>query len=410
MKQIITSIDLGSDTIKLVVGEVYNDKVYVLASNFEKSKGIKQGVVINEEEASNALKTLLKKTQDILGIKINKAILTVPSYSAVFIKGEGYTIVEDGVVTGKDITKALQSSVYNRVSTNLELVSVVPKDFILDSEEIVKDPKGKETNKLIVNSILATVPKRNIESAIELLEKNGVKVIDIALGILADYYAYKTKDMTGKTGAVINIGEYKTEVGIVNDDILIASDIIDLGGRNIDKDISYIYDIPLEESKHLKEEFAISYKSKSSALETKEVLTKEEEIIKINQYEVSEIVYSRIREILEATKKSINLLTKGEISYIIITGGTTEIEGFQKVYSEVYGKDRIANELKVLGCRNNKYSSSLGFIKLYSEKLSFREKEAFTVNEEDAESLSSEKRKIDENSLLGKVYGYFFDN
>lgn len=409
MKQIITSIDLGSDSIKLVVGEVYNDKIYVLSSNYEKSKGIKQGVVINEEEASKSLKSIVKKTEEELNIKIKKAVLTVPSYSAVFIKGEGYTAVED-TVTGEDITKALQSSVYNRVSTNLELVSVTPKDFTLDNEAVVKDPKGKKTTRLLVNSILATVPKRNIESAIELLEKNDIRVVDLTFGILADYYAYKTKEMIGKTGAVINIGEYKTEIGIVNDDILMASDVIDLGGRNIDRDISYIYDIPIEESKKLKEEFAISYKSKTSATETREVLTKEEETIKINQYEVSEIVYSRIREILEASKKSINLLTKGEISYIIITGGTTQIEGFQKVYSEIFGKDKKVNELKVLGCRNNKYSTSLGFIKLYSEKLKFREKEAYTVSEEDAESLSAEKKKIDENSLLGKVYGYFFDN
>ena len=63
------------------------------------------------------------------------------------------------------------------------------------------------------------------------------------------------------------------------------------------------------------------------------------EHIKINQYEVSDIVYSRIREILELAKKQINLLTKKEISYIIITGGTTEMEGFSKVYKEIFGKN-----------------------------------------------------------------------
>lgn len=409
MKSIITSIDLGSDSIKVVVGEIFKNKLFVLASNEEKSNGIKQGIVTNEEAASKVLKKCLKKVEDILGFKIDKAVLTLPSYSAVYIKGEGYTQV-DGEVTGADITKALQASVYKRVSPNLELVSVSPRDFVLDSEEVVKDPKGKETTRLLVNSVLATVPKKNVEGAIELLEKNGIKVVDIAFGVLADYYAYKTKEMQDKLGAVINIGEYKTEIGIVSEEILVASDVIDLGGRNIDRDISYIYDIPLEDSKRLKEEFALCYKSKSSAQEIQEVLTKDGETIKINQYEVSEIVYSRIREILESAKKSINLLTKGEISYIIITGGMTEIEGFQKVYREIFGKDRKANELRVLGCRNNKYSTSLGFIKLYSDKLKFREKDAYTVSEEDAESLSAEKKRIDENSLLGKVYGYFFDN
>ena len=61
--------------------------------------------------------------------------------------------------------------------------------------------------------------------------------------------------------------------------------------------------------------------------------------IKINQYELSDLVHSRVREILELSKKEINLLTKDEISYIIVTGGTTEIEGFNSVLKEVFGKN-----------------------------------------------------------------------
>ena len=139
-------------------------------------------------------------------------------------------------------------------------------------------------------------------------------------------------------------------------------------------------------------------------------MTKANEHIKINQYEVSEIVYSRIREILELSKKQINLLTKKDISYIIITGGTTEIEGFAKVYREIFGKNLELSKVNELGVRNNKYSSALGLIKLYAEKLKFRGLIASTINEAAQEELFSEKRKIDGNSLLGKVYSYFFDN
>ena len=57
-----------------------------------------------------------------------------------------------------------------------------------------------------------------------------------------------------------------------------------------------------------------------------------EENIKINQYEISEIISSRLREILNLSRKQINLLTKMEISSIIITGGTTELNDFNLVF------------------------------------------------------------------------------
>ena len=57
--------------------------------------------------------------------------------------------------------------------------------------------------------------------------------------------------------------------------------------------------------------------------------------ISINQLEISEIVEARLREILKLSKKQINLLTNKEIRYIIVTGGITEIAGFQYLVENV---------------------------------------------------------------------------
>ena len=138
-------------------------------------------------------------------------------------------------------------------------------------------------------------------------------------------------------------------------------------------------------------------------------MTNKDENIKINQYEISEIIYSRIREILELSKKQINLLTKLEISYIIITGGITELNDFNLVADEVFGKELEVYKVKEIGCRHNKYSSTLGFIKYYHDKLSFRNKVACTVSEDLQEELVNNK-KANNSTILGKIYGYFFNN
>ena len=50
MKEIISSLDIGSSTVKLVVGEVYNNEVHVLCVSEVKSKGVKKGIIVNPEE------------------------------------------------------------------------------------------------------------------------------------------------------------------------------------------------------------------------------------------------------------------------------------------------------------------------------------------------------------------------
>ena len=384
---------------------MYKEELFVLASSNIKSKGIKKGLIVNEEEATNAIKETFRIVEDILGIKLTRVILTVPSYSATFVKSEGYT-----TISRDDITRSLQASVYNRVSPNMELVSITPDYFILNEKEVVNDPKGKEAFKVSVNSILGIVPKKNIYPLITILENMGIKVVDLAFGGLSDYYEFKTKEMDSLTGAVINIGHYKTEVSIIKEGKIKNVEVLEIGGRNIDRDISYIYDLNLETSKNLKENFSLAHKENASTSEIIECITKNEEKIKINQYELSDLVHSRVREILELSKKEINLLTKDEISYIIVTGGTTEIEGFNSVLKEVFGKNIKTSRVNELGVRNNIYSTSLGFIKLYYDKLKFRERFASTITESEQEELFSEKKKNNDNSILGKVYSYFFDN
>ena len=69
--------------------------------------------------------------------------------------------------------------------------------------------------------------------------------------------------------------------------------------------------------------------------------SKYDENVKINQYDASEVVMGRLIEIINLAKKQINLLTKKEISYIIITGGVTESQDFDILVEELFGNCEI---------------------------------------------------------------------
>jgi cell division protein FtsA len=326
--------------------------------------------------------------------------------------GEGYTTInrEENKVNGEDILRALQSSVYNKITANRELISIMPLEFKLDDKLVVNDPKGKTCSKLGVKSLISLVPKKSTFGILSVLESLGITAVDLCFNTMADYYEFKNNDNKDKMGAVINIGSEKTEIGIINKGILIAVDTLFYGGKNIDRDISYIYNINRSDAKRLKERFALAHKENASTSETEEVVTKDNETIKVNQYEISEIVYSRLKEILDFAKKQINILTKREISYIIITGGTTEINDFQKILDESFNKNVVLQSVNEIGVRSNKYSSVLGFIKYYHSKLNFRSKVATTLTEEEQGGLFVKKAKINNGNILGKIYGYFFDN
>lgn len=411
MKQIISSLDVGTSTIKLIVGEIYNDKLNVLACSEIKSKGIKKGLIVNPEEVYQKLEEVFKRCEEILEIKITDVVLCVPAYYADFEVVEGYTTIdrEGGEINGNDIVRALQASIYNKVPPNKELISIMPVEYKIN-EEIVKDPKGLVGGRLSIKSVISIAPKKNVYAIFSILDNMNVKISDISFNSLADYHEFKTDDMDEKEGALINVGDEKTEVSIINKGTLVATQVLEMGGKDIDKEIMYAYNIDRKTARKLKETFALAHTDNASTTELEEVIDKSGAKIKINQYEITEIIYNKLKSIFEISKKQINLLTKKENSYIIITGGTTEIKDTSKVVDESFGKIGILTNVEEIGVRNNKYSSALGMIKYYYRKLSFRKKKASTVTEEEQQMIFNNKKKNKDNTLLGKVFSYFFDN
>ena len=413
MRKIIASLDIGNHTIKLVVGEIVKNKLNILACVDTPARGIKKGFIVNPESAIEALEDVFKKCEEQIGLPIKKVIVSVPSNGIDCFLSEGYTSVTnpERVITSNDLVRSLQAAVYNKVLDNQELVTILPTKFLVNDTVVTDLPLGMKAEKLKVKAVVVTVPKKNVTPIVRCLEKIGVNVVDVTIGALGDYYEFKDNKNSSEVGAVINIGASKTTVSIFNKGIITASEIIDIGGDNIDYDLGYVYKINRKDSLYIKENIALADKNMAQASESVIVEDKNGDKIKINQYSASEIVMSRLEEILNLAKKQINLLTKKQISYIIITGGVTETTEFKDIVGYIFKDATVGNVLEI-GARCNKYATSVGLIKYYDSRLRLRNRDFSIFSIEEQENLSGIHKKvnINDNSILGKLFGYFFDN
>ena len=410
MRKIYSSIDLGSSFIKIVVLEELDKKLNILANVSYPSKGIKDGIIVDAKEALTSLKEAINEINKSLGVKIDKAITSVPINDARFTVTDGYTTItsEDKIVTSEDILNTLQASIYNKIDDKEELVTVMPIKYIVDDHAEVKNPRGIHANKLGVLSMMITAPKANVYKQISLLSQAGIEVVDILFNSIGDYYALGEESYDKENVAVINIGNEKTEVSIFSNGILRASNLIKMGSNLIEDDLAYAYNISLEKASSLKDMFIIFDKNYASQSEIYETKDKANIRVKINQYEASEVASSRLIEILEKSKKEINYLTKKEIRYIIITGGIANIPGFNEITKDVFGDIAVTKDFDVIGIRNYVYTSSYGMIKYFIEKLKLRGRE-YTMFNEDKEYKLVEERKNNKGFSFSKFFGYFFE-
>lgn len=412
MKHIYTSIDMGSDTIKIVVSELYQNKLNLLAASSFKSKGIKKGLITDVELATKSVKDAIKEIEEMIGIRIKKVIASIPSFNAEYsvVKGDLKINREDNIVTSNDIIKVLEIATKRNAFTSRELITILPVDYSLDNKAFIKNPKGMRGTNLGCRAVLVTTPKKNVYSVISLLENIGVEVVDISLNNIGDLYCFNNKHFEDKIGAIINIGSEITDVSLYNKSILVKSSIINMGGKNIDSDISYMYKVDIPTAKNLKLKFALAHKKNASVNDIIEVKSAYDNNLKINQFEVSEIVMSRLEEILEEAKKEINLLTSKKIDYIIITGGTSNMAGFEYIVKDIFGDSSSIGNVKMLGIRDNMYSSCIGNIVYFLSKLKLKNMDYSMISDNEVYQMTSitSKKLNTSDSMLGKIFGFFF--
>lgn len=413
MREIIASIDIGSSKIKLVVGEIVEDQLNILCALDEDSRGVKKGVIIESSETEYAIKKLLKKAEEMLGVKITKSVVAVNEDAADFKIGEASISItsEDKEITSSDVVRVLQASVRGNIPKEMDLITVIPIMFKVDDKK-TRIPKGMRGDSLSVRSVVVSVPKRDIYVVAKCLEKCGIEVVDIMLNSIGSYYAHKTVSTDTQTGVVIDCGAETIKVSIFNKGIIINNLVLGVGGKNVDNDIGFIYKLNEEQSKKVKENLALANKRYANAKEKETLVNTLGEKVVINQYELTEVVMSRLHEMLNMAKNEINYLTKKEISYIIITGGLTELKDFPLEIESVFGRLANVGRIQIVGARDNKYASCIGMIRYFDNKLKLRDREYSVLSADDLDTLcsASDKKVISSDSILGKVFGIFFDN
>lgn len=410
MRKIYTSIDIGTYSIKFVVGEYFNDKINILAAHTVPSKGLKKGLIVEPNILVDAIRDGMKEINDMLGIEIKKVIVNVPSYNSKFLLVDGEVDIknEHGFVTSDDVNHVIKTSVYNKLDPDYELVTVLPIEYSIDDSEGISKPVGKSGQKLEIKGIMVSTPKKNIYSVLSVIEGAGLEVVDITFSGIGDYYEVRNSNLDKKIGVVINIGHETTNVSVFNRGKLIANDVLQVGGINVEKDLAYVFGVSIFDGRILKEKFASSHKRFCQLNEIYEVKNTIGEKVKLNQLEVSEVAMSRLVEIMNMAKKDIRTLTNQDISYIVLTGGVTEFKSFKNLAYEIFGKDVIIYNVTTLGVRDNKYCTALGMIKYFIDKMESRGREYSMVSVEDETSLVTPNNKLKkDNAIINKIFGGF---
>ena len=413
MRKIYSALDIGSSYIKLVVGEFLNGKLNILCAVKGESRGFRRNQIVNPDKLVESINRVLDEASTKLNFKISKLVVNIPADYNNFKVSETQIKIEneDGRVATKDILKVLQDSSKDKYDESEELLGCIPVMFQVGDEE-VEYPLGKKGKTLSLKSILVTTDKQRVYDLVRLLEKCEVEIVDITTTGLVDYYNFKNRLLDDKNTVVINIGGTTTNISVFGKGIYMNNSSLDMGGEDIDREIATRYNLGKQDAIFLKETLALASPKNADIKEIVTLTTSDNKDITVNQLELSGVVTKRLEEMLKNIKKNINYLTKKEISYIIITGGLAELKDISIPLNKIFGSSVQIGYINDIGARDSGFSTAIGMLKFFNEKLDIRGKEYTMLSEDELDSMTSsgESSLVNSDTLLGKVFSYFFDN
>ena len=327
----ICSIDIGSHSVYTIVARKKDDLLpQIIGVGFAKSSGIRQGVIVDSEEARAAISESVRTAERVSAVKISRAVVSIGGRHISAVPSKGVIAVSraDGEISADDIDRVISEAKTFALPNNREIIHVIPREFIVDGDGGIKDPLGMRGVRFEVDSLVISGASMYIKNLISVLNDMGIEVEEITLDALASSKATLSKRQKELGVVCLDIGGGTTGVTVYEEGDLIQTSVVPLGGAHITNDLAIGLRIPVDVAENIKLEYGSAITSevgKRDIIDLSYIDSSEHG--NIFRREVCVIMEARLSEIFELANKELKKIGKEAFlpGGVVLVGGCAKI-------------------------------------------------------------------------------------
>ena len=339
----LVAMDIGTSKICTLVGEADEaGMLRILGVGVVPARGIRRGVVVNIAEATEAIAASVEKAERTSGYQIRRAIVGIagPYVASVNSKGTASVVRGDRGISPADVERAIENARTIAIPHSHEILHVLPRAFIVDGQEGIRDPLGMYGFRLEAEVHIVTAQVGPLTNLRRCIEATQIAVEEFVLSPLASAEAVLTEGEREMGVALVDIGAGTTDLAVFVEGSVAHTAVIPVGGQHITNDLAYGLHVPAT----VAEEIKIQYGHAAvQAIAPEEQITVqgfgENSTLTFSRREMAEIIEARVQEIFQLILKDLRasgyerLLPAG----LVLCGGTALLPGIREVAREVTG-------------------------------------------------------------------------
>lgn len=380
MSKLIVGLDIGTTKIACFVGRRNeHGKIEIIAMGQAESLGVARGIVENIEKTIQSIRSAVEQTQESISGDFELAIRS----AFVGVAGQHIKSMQHrGMLTRNDLENeisqldldALEDDMYKMLMPPGEqIIKVIPKQYIIDNQQGIKDPIGHAGVRLEANFHIITGNVGACTNIVRCVSRADLEVKELILEPMASAEAVLSNEEKEAGVVLVDIGGGTTDIAIFHDGIIQHTAIIPFGGNSITEDIREGCLIMRNQAERLKVKFGSALPSENQENEIVCIPgLRGREPKEISVRNLAGIISARMTEIIELVDYEIinSGLKKKLIGGIVVTGGGAQLKHIKQLFEYVTGMDtriglpteHLANTNELGKLASPMYSTGIGLV------------------------------------------------
>lgn len=307
------------------------------------TSGLNGGEIVDMQETAANVRAALAQAATTSEMPIRRAYVAVGGVHIGTQTSRGVIAVAraDQEITETDIKRVIDAASVVSLPPNRELIHIIPREFIIDGTEHVRDPLGMKGVRLEADVTLVHGPSRHLRNIAKVVNECGVEVAGFVFAPLAASLASLDKHQKQYGVAHLDFGGGTCALSVWDQADLVHSSILRIGSRHITNDLAILLRTSLDNAERIKVTLGavhepIDRRKKPEVVDLTEYM---DETYIIPRRQLTGVIDARARELLDMVSEELKKCGRAGMlpAGVVISGGGSKLPGFLALVRDELG-------------------------------------------------------------------------
>jgi cell division protein FtsA len=366
----LTAIDVGTTKVCTIIADFKDGgELRIVGTGIVPSSGIHKAMVVNMDDAKEAIRESVRKAEKACNYKVETAYVGITGRHVTASNNHGEVTITRGdrLVRPEDLKRVLANAQSVKVPSDRRLIHVIPRTYVIDGQDGVKNPVGMHGFRLDVETHVITAAVTSVQNLVKCVRSLGIDIDDLVLEPVASSEAVLTDDEKQAGVIMADIGGGTTDISVFKDGSSYHTSVLPVAGYQITRDVAIGLGLPFDIAEQLKKKYG-------SVMPMYDAKSQEENPMSSDSHGASyqdlcEIIRARVDEILRLIVLELPMSEYQSLvpAGLVLTGGASNLCGIEALGAEILHMPvRVGGPINMPGLPDNlndpAYATAVGLM------------------------------------------------